>query len=215
LAEVFKVGSFEEVPERAKILLRSRKAQPLVEAGELSLSQLMKHQLRVTTLLTELETLLEETGTTPTSEQIGRTYELYNQLVDLAPTDPRVLAATSRFWELLYGRKRDEAMQSLGKNLEALGKAQSVLKVMGDAAIPLYVQAAVSSGTLDRRALEWSSLRLVRALRGAPAVCSGGFSWTSVPSYGWPKDAELAAQYVHYAYGTSHLDAVRNVCSTF
>lgn len=214
-SDVFKVGSLEELPAEAKVLLRSQKAQPLAEAGTLSLGQLAKHQARVTELLTELEGIFERTAGTQAPADIGRSYEIYNQLVDLAPTDPRVQAAAARFWELLLGRKRDEALQNLGKNLDALSKAQALLRVMGDAAIPLYVQAAVSSGTLDRRALEWSSLRLVQALRNSPAVCSAGFSFTSVPTYGWSRDAELGAQYVHFAHGSSYADGLRHACGTF
>ena len=86
---------------------------------------------------------------------------------------------------------------------------------MGDAALPIYVQAAVSSGTLDRRALEWSSLRLLRALRGAPEVCASRFSWAALPTYGGSPDARLAAHDVHYAYGSSHADLLQNACRAF
>lgn len=215
LANVFKVGSFDEIPAHAKILLRPENAQPTIVVGELSLAQLMKHEDRVKQLMAQLQEIFARAGKDAPAEDILRSYEIYNQLVDIAPEDPRVQAAATRFWELLHQRKRDETIENLGKNLEALKKAQGLLQVMGDAAIPLYVQAAVSSGTLDRRALEWSSLRLVRALRGAPAVCAGGFSWTGLPSYGWTDDAKLAAHYVHYAFGSAHAEAVQQACRAF
>ncbi len=208
LARVFKVASFEEVPESAKVLLRSTKGRPVEEVARISLQQLQRHDAKVAELSAKLEAILAkgETGATP--EDITRSYELYNQMVDVAPHDPRVRALAARFWELYYGRKLEESRERLGKNLAALEEAQTVLRSAGDAAIPIYVQAAVNSGTLDSRALEWASLRLVRALRGAPAVCSAGFSWAAIPTYGWGADARLAAHYVHYAYGSSHAELV-------
>lgn len=214
LAKVFKVGSFDEVPAQAKIILRPEDAKPAIVAGELSLAQLIKHEDRVKELLGQMEGIFSK-GDAVESADILRSYEIYNQLVDIAPGDPRVQAVAARFWELLTQRKRDESIDNLGKNLDALKKAQGLLQAMGDAAIPIYVQAAVSSGTLDRRALEWSSLRLVKALRGSPTVCAGGFSWTGLPSYGWSEDARMAAHYVHYAYGSGHSDSLHAICQAF
>lgn len=212
LARVFKVASFDQAPATAKVMLRSIKGRPMEQVGELSLAQLQKHELRVTELLAKLEAILEkgETGATP--EEITRSYELYSQLVDIAPHDPRVKAIAARFWELFYGRKLEESRERMGKNLEALKGAQELLRVAGDAAIPLYVQAAVNSGSLDHRAIEWSSLRLIRALRAAPSVCSAGFSFTALPSYGWSTDAVVAARYVHFAYGPAHAEVLRRAC---
>lgn len=212
LARVFKVASFDEAPSSAKVMLRSIKGKPLEEVGELSLAQLQKHDLRVTELIAKLEAILAkgEMGATP--EEITRSYELYNQMVDIAAHDPRVKAIGTRFWELFYGRKLEESRERMGKNLEALKGAQELLRSAGDAAIPIYVQAAIGSGSLDQKALEWSSLRLIRALRSAPSVCSAGFSFAALPSYGWSTDARLAANYVHFAYGSAHADVLRRAC---
>lgn len=212
LARSFKVASFDELPSSAKVMLRSVKGKAMEQVGELSLAQLQKHELRITELIAKLEAILEkgETGATP--GEITRSYELYNQMIDIAPHDPRVNAIAARFWELFYGRKLDESRERMGKNLEALEEAQNLLRSAGDAAIPIYVQAAVSSGSLDSRALEWSSLRLIRALRGAPSVCSAGFSWAALPSYGWSREELLAAQYVHFAYGSAHADVLGRAC---
>lgn len=212
LARVFKVASFEEVPETAKVMLRSVKGKPLEQVGELSLTQLKKHELRVVELIDKLEAVLEKGAAGATADEITRSYEIYSQMVDVASHDPRVKAMAARFWELFYGRKLEEARERLGKNLDALKDAQALLRTAGDAAIPLYVQAAVNSGSLDHRALEWSSLRLIRALRSAPAVCSAGFAWAGLPSYGWSDDARLAANYVHFAYGSSHAEVLRRAC---
>lgn len=215
LAKVFQVGSYEEVPSAAKILLRPAQAQPTVEVGTFSLAQFQKQQERTAELLTKLEAILAQGETGASPEDITRSYELYAQLQEIAGSDPRVQALSTRFWELFFGRKQEEARQRMERNLESLSQAKETLKVMGDAAIPIYVQVAVNSGTLDQRALEWSSLRLIRALRGAPAVCSAGFSFGAVSSYGWPPDARLAAQYVNYAYGPNHAASLNAGCKTF
>lgn len=212
LSKVLRSGAYEGTPETATILIRPKQARPLVEAGTLSLAELNKQQQRIEELVSEIEAILAKGETGASDREILRSYEIYSQLHQIAPSDPRVEAISARFWELFYGRKQEEARERLGRNLEALGEAKETLKAMGDAAIPIYVQAAVNSGYLDRRALEWSSLRLVRALRGAPAVCSAGFAFGAVPSYGWPTDARLAAQYVHYAYGTRHAAAMQAAC---
>jgi hypothetical protein len=212
LARLFKVASFDEVPSEARVMLRSIKGEPLVEVGQLSLSQLKKHQERVNELLGKLEAILEKGETGASQQEITRSYELYNQLIDLASHDPRVRAIGARFWELFYGRKQEEARERMGRNLDALSRAQATLKAMGDAALPMYVQAAVNSGTLDRQALEWSSLRLLRALRGSPNVCAASFSWSGIPTYGWGNEAQLAAHYVHFAYGPSHAALIQNAC---
>ncbi len=213
LARLIKTGGYETTPEQAQILLRPNRARPIFNAGVIELKELDRYEERVTSLLAQLEKILAkgETGASP--EEITRSYEIYSQLQDIAPGDPRVQAVSARFWELFYGRKQEEARERLGRNLDELGEAQDLLKTMGDAAIPIYVQAAVSSGVLDRRALEWSSLRLVRALRSSPSVCSAGFSFSAVPTYGWPTDARLAARYVAYGYGKDYSANLTTICS--
>ncbi len=98
------------------------------------------------------------------------------------------------------------------ENLAALADAKEALQVMGDAAIPIYVQAAVNSGTLDRRALEWSSLRLIRAIKGVPTICTAGFSYQNIGNYGWGPEARVAASYTRFAYGDDYAQSVNQVC---
>jgi hypothetical protein len=215
LSQLFQVDSYEKVPESVHVILRPAQAKPTVDAGAISLGQLAKAQTRISELLEKLKEILDKDPGEVSAAEITRSYELYSQMVALASDDARVSAVSARFWELLYERKLDEARERMGKNLEALSQAKETLKVMGDAAIPIYVQVAVNSGILDRRALEWSSLRLLRALRGAPAICSAGFAWGRVPTYGWPADARLAAQYVHYGYGDGHASAIQASCRAF
>ncbi len=212
LSRLFQVASFAEVPAEVKVLVRPAQAQPTVEVGTLTMSELIKHEQRLQQLLGELEQILAKGTTGATPGEITRSYELYAELQDIASPDPRILAIGQRFWELYVGRKQDESIGRMGKTLDALGEAKETLKVMGDAAIPLYLQAAVSSGVMDQRALEWSSLRLIRAIKGSPAICTGGFAWGQVPSYGWPADARLAAQYVHYGYGDGFSGQIQSAC---
>lgn len=200
LVGLLATAGYANSPKQAKFLIRPR-GKPLFEAGTIELHELAQYETRVTELLAELEAILAKGEAGQSAADVTKSYEIYWQLVSIADGDPRVEAIGRRFWELWYGRKQVEATQRMEKNLEALGRAKDTLKVMGDAAIPLYVQAAVNSGYLDARALEWSSLRLIRALRGAPTVCTSGFAFSRLGSYGWPADAQVAAQYVNYAYG--------------
>lgn len=211
LAEVFQVASYQDIPPQVTVLLRPIQAKPTVTAGTLTLSELIKHEERLQQLLKELEKILES-GSRATPAEITRSYELYAELQDMHGADPRVTGISGRFWELFYGRKQDENIERMGRALDALGEAKETLKVMGDAAVPFYVQAAVNSGTLDPQALEWASVRLIRALRGTPVICTNGFSWGRVPSYGWPADARLAAQYVNYGYGDAHSGVINQAC---
>lgn len=213
LARVFQVGSYEQLPKKMSVLLRTQQAEPARVVGELELSQLVKFGERVRELLAQLEAILAKGEQGQSPADITRSYELYSQLQEIAAEDPRVEGIRARFWELYYGRKQEESREKLGRNLAALAEAKDTLKVMGDAAIPLYVQAAVNSSTLDPKALEWSSLRLIRALRSAPVICGGGFQFGRVPTYGWPADARLAAQYVNYGYGDAFLGAAQRACA--
>jgi hypothetical protein len=214
LARILEAGAYPTPPQQAKVLARADKGARSTEVGVIELTQLDAQQSRLTQLLAELEAILAKGETGQSSADITKSYELYSQLVDIGGADPRVEGISARFWELLYGRKQEEARERMGRNLEALGAARETLKVMGDAAIPIFVQAAVNSGTLDRQALEWSSLRLISALRGAPASCAS-FAFSSVPSYGWGAEQRVAAQYVEFGYGTEHAASLQAACRAF
>lgn len=211
LARVFQVANYDQVPDKVDIVLRPIKVAETVSAGSVSLSELKKQQARVHDLVASLEAILAKGETGASKDEITKSYEMYATLQAMAPLDPRVQGISARFWELFYGRKQEEGREKMEKNLKALGEAKETLKVMGDAAIPLYVQAAVNSGQLDSSAIEWSTLRLISALRGAPSVCAS-FSWGNVGTYGWPADARLAAEYVNYARGDGYAAVVQRGC---
>lgn len=211
LVSLLQTAGYANAPKQAKVLILPNRAKPPVEIGSLELHELAQYEGRVTELLAELEAILAKGEAGQSSAEITKSYEVYSQLLSIADGDPRVEAIGLRFWELFYGRKQDEARQRMEKNLDALGKARETLKVMGDAAIPIYVQAAVNSGTLDRRSLEWSSLRLISALRGSPGVCQAGYAYDQLGTYGWSLDAQIAAHNVRSAYGPSPLIVI-NAC---
>lgn len=217
--EVFKTATMGVPSEPATILVRPQQAQPTVSAGSISFQELTRQEQRLAQLIGDLSVVLDRAAgsASPTNPahlsqaDSRQAYELYAQLQQLAPNDPRTVAIATRFWELVYARKQTESEAALGRNLEALSKAKDTLKIMGNAAIPLYVQAAVSSGTLDARTLEWSSLRLISALQGGRALCVGG----SLVNASWPTpEARLAAQYFEYGYGASAQTRFTSICST-
>lgn len=210
-AQVLGVGSYEQVPDSVSIALRPLRSTEIISAGQVSMTELKRREGRIVELLGEIEKILAQGETGASSEEIGRSYEIYAQLNQIAPADPRVLGISARFWELYTGRKLDESRVRMEKNLKALGEAKDTLKVMGDAAVPIYVQAAVNSGNVDPAALEWASVRLIRALRAAPMICSS-FNWGGVSSYGWDRDAVLAAQYVQYARGNAYDQVLAGGC---
>lgn len=211
LVSLLQTSGYANSPLAAKVYVVPNRAKPAVEIGTLELHELAQYEGRVTQLLAELEAILAKGDAGQSPQEITKSYEIYSQLLSIADGDARVEGIGLRFWELWYGRKQEEARDKMEKNLEALGRAQETLKVMGDAAIPMYVQAAVSSGTLDRRALEWSSLRLITAIKASPNVCQAGYAYGAVGSYGWPADAQVAAHCVAYAYGAQPA-LVTNAC---
>lgn len=213
LFELMQVQSFNDVPEQATVLIRPDRAQPLTSAGVVKLSELQRRENRVRELLEELKEILAQEEQNVPRQDLTRAYELYSQLQELAGEDARVKGVSLRFWEFMYGRRLEEQRMRMERNLESLDKAKDLLKQMDLAAIPFYLQAAVNSGQMDARSLEWASLRLIRAIRGTPQLCAaGGFSWGQVASYGWPQDAMLASEYVRYGYGDGHASLLNQVC---
>ncbi len=212
LSAVFQTDSYAQLPASAQVVIRPPNAGRIENAGVLKLQQLASQQVRVAELLAEMESILAKGETGASAAEITQSYQLYTQLISIAGNDARVKGIKSRFWELFYGRKKAEALDRMKENLAALAGAKEALEVMGDAAIPLYVQAAVNSGNLDRRALEWSSLRLIRAIKGAPTICTNGFSYQNVGNYGWGPEARVAASYTRFAYGDSYEQTVTQAC---
>jgi len=198
-------------PAEATVRVFPPRAMGSTDIGQISLASLRDYEDGINRLLAEFEPLLAK-GTALTGAEIQRSYQLYEQLRQLAYHDARVSGALARFWELLYGRKREEATQNLSRNLKALEDSKALLASASPAAIPLFMQAALNSQTLDTRALDWSNGILFAELRRYPQACTG-FDWRQVRSYGFGTNAQLAVNYLRFAYGDDFWGSMSGVCS--
>ena len=198
-------------PADATVRVFPPRALGSMDIGQVSLASLRDFESGVSKLLAEFEPLLAK-GTAITGPEIDRSYQLYEQLRQLGYADARVKGALARFWELFYGRKREESTQNLSRNLKALEDSKALLSSASPSAIPLFMQAAVSSQALDPRALDWSNGELFEALRQHPQACTG-FDWRRVQSYGFGPSALLAVDYLRFAQGDDFFGSRSNVCS--
>ena len=222
-SDLFKTAAMGVPEGPAQILIRPKQAQPSQVIGTISFQDLARHQTRLLELIHQLGEILDRSvpqqASPATPAQLSqadsrRAYELFAEIQQIAPTDPRTAAIGTRFWELVYARKQMESHDATVRNLEALSAAKDTLKVMGNAAVPIYVQAAVSSGVLDARALEWASLRLISAIQTQQVTCvaGGGFTPPTVWSSG---QDQLAWQYFQYGAGQGQAQRVAAMCTVF
>lgn len=216
LANVLQSAAYGEAPpSEAIVRIRPERTGRALDGTKISLNEFEKHEALVDGHLRELEATLSRGETEVSAADITRSYELYAQLQDVAPSDPRVRGLSARFWELFYGRKQAEATERLERNLQALDQARELLKIAGDAAVPLYFQAAVNAGNVDARSLEWATLRILQALRTQTVICQDGFAWDRIGSYGWGPDTRMAAQYLRFARGDALLADLAAACRRF
>jgi hypothetical protein len=201
------------IPREAEVLLRPEGEVDNVVAGKISLAQLRRHEETVRKLYDELAAILNRSGENAPAADIQRSYELYERLRLLAPHDPRVKAVAARFWELFYGRKREEARADLGKDLAALDKARALLKDVGDAAIPLFMRVAASDGRVDAEAIEWSRWQIASAVRQHRSVCTSNFSYQKLADYGFGPAAELSGYYLRFVEGRGFDASMRTLCT--
>lgn len=201
----------EALPDQAQVRIRPPYGGAPQDVGSVPLSELKRHDAEVQGLLDELSAILEK-GSAASSQEIARSYVLYEQLRKLSFYDPRFKGLAARFWELLYGRKQDEATERLGKNLKALDEAREVLRTAGLAAFPVYVQAAINSGAVDSRAMEWAHWQLLGALRTNSIVCDQGFHWDRITSYGFPPTVLAGLYYLNFARGPSFSGSIPGLC---
>lgn len=199
------------VPANAMVRVRGPKGQPAQEVGQLSLASLREYEAATQRMVEELNALLAK-GADLSSPDIQKTYELYEKLRALAWYDPRVKAASARFWELFFARKQLESTQNLTRNLKALDAAKDLLKGAGVGAIPLFMQVAITSQAYDPRALDWASGELLSAIRAKPQLCSS-FDWTQMQTYGFLPATQVAVQYLRFAQGDGFYGPIAGRCS--
>ena len=198
-------------PSVATVRLFPPRALGSLDAGSVSLASLNDYENGLNRLLAELEPLLAK-GSAISGPEIQRSYELYEQLRQLGYQDARVKGALARFWELFYGRKQQESTQNLTRNLKALEGSKALLTSANLSAIPLFMQAAVSSQSYDPRAFDWAQGELFEALRRSPQACTG-FDWRRVQSYGFGPSGLLAVDYLRFAEGDDFWNSRSGVCS--
>jgi hypothetical protein len=205
--KLFGVG----VPPSAMVRVRALRGQPGQDIGPLSLASLRDFQTGTQRLLEELNALLAK-GAELNGSDIQKTYELYEKLRALAWYEPAFKATSARFWELFFARKQVESTQNLARNLKALESAKELLKGAGIGTIPLFMQVAIASQTVDPRAVDWASGELLTALRAKPALCSS-FDWTQMLSAGFLPQTQIAVQYLRFAQGDSFFSPISSRCS--
>jgi hypothetical protein len=212
LSRVFDRGiRSDQLPDKAQLQVRAPRGGRTQPAGWLDLGQLKRHEAGFGALVAEFNALLDK-GTALNPEEIRRSYVLYEQLRALSYYDPRFRGSAARFWELVQGRKQDEASTRLARNLQALAGAKELLKSAGIAAIPVYAQIAANSGSVDDRSVEWANWELLVALRNNPAPCAGGFSWSEFGS-GYPVTTQFAAEYLRFSQGDGFSSVVNHFCA--
>ena len=201
----------ENAPAEATVTIRGPNAVDASSAGSLELVSLAKHEVYVKAMLEELGTILDrEAAATP--DQVRRSYVLYARLRRLAPNHPDFIGSASRFWELFRERKQRESTRAMTRNLKALKEARELLKDAGLAALPLYMKAAITEGSVSTEATEWAELELLSVVMNSQSFCNERFSWTALPTYGMTSKSMVAARYLHFAFGNPYASTVDGFC---
>lgn len=181
------------------------------EVATISLEELGKYEARVTELLTEFEALMGASAE-PSSEQIARSYVLYEQLRQLDRGDARISGLLARFLEKLYGRKQEEETKNLRRNLKALQEAKDVIAA-GASGVPMFAQIATNSGETNAAVLRWAKGEVVIALRTTPGLCQSPFSWSSYAPQSLAPSARFAFSFLRFAYDDPFADQVNVLCA--
>jgi hypothetical protein len=186
-----------------------------VDAGKLALAGYASHETRLNALLDEQRGLLGKEEGTLTATEIGRSYELYEQLDQLdTGNDARIAGLRKRFLELVYMRKQREATENLKRNVAALKDAKNLLPAITTGLVPPYVVSAVQGGLTTTDALLWARGEAALAVRQYPALCAGGpFTWNRLTGGDYSPKARLAFSYLRYAYDDPFQTEVQGLCS--
>jgi hypothetical protein len=194
------------------VLVRGQGAMEQREVMRLPLSELKTREDRVAQLSQQLGELLAKDPAQMSSSEVTAAYQLYAQLRKIAWYDSRFEGLALRFWEVWQNRRSLEAAENLGRNLEALKKAQGVLQTASLATIPLFAQVAVNAGSVSPRVLEWARWEMLDGFRQHPEICNAGFGWSGIPTYPFSPQARVAAHYLNYAYGDPYAEVLSGMC---
>ncbi len=196
----------ENAPANAVLIVEGQ------AAGEVPLAELRKHEERMTQLIAEFQSLLDRPQTALSQEDIARAYVLFDQLSQLSRRDARVTGLQTRFLEMVYGRKQQEATENMKRNLEALSSAKELLS--SATSTPMFVQVGLKDGTVSTALLTWAQGQILGGLRTSPAICQGGITWPALLGQSWPTTTQVAIQYLRYAYGDGYVTSIQQSCST-
>lgn len=183
-------------------------------AGTVPLDQFQAHDRRVEALIAEFRALVEKDQATLSAADIAKSYELYEQLIELAPEDARVRGLEARFIELVMGRKQREATDDLKRNLKALNEARAVVNGPGAPLLPLFMQNAINQGLVTAESLQWANARSIMALRRYSSLCQrpGGFAWSAITAETVPPEARIALLFLRFAYSDPYANELRALC---
>ncbi|MEN9577575.1 MAG: hypothetical protein RJA70_584 [Pseudomonadota bacterium] len=206
LAAELKQSLFGEgAPPSALLLVEQQEVSPI------PLQELSKYESRVSQLVADFEGLLAADGEL-NSEQIARSYVLYEQLRQLDRGDARISGLHARFLEKLYGRKQEDEAKNLRRNLKALQEAKDVL-ALGGTGVPMFVQIATNGGEATPAALRWARGEVLMTLRATPSLCQGPFDWTSYTTQKVGPSGRFAFSFLRFAYDDPFRDEVNTLCS--
>jgi hypothetical protein len=191
-------------PPQLKVLVERQ------EVGTFSTAELAKHEKRVTELVAEFKTILDQPAQTP--PDISRSYEIYEQLQQLNRSTAQISALSTRFFELIYQRKQAESTQQLKRNLEVLKSAKELLMLPGAATIPAFVRVSINSNSTSDESVQWALGQVALTVRNTPALCKGAFTWSHVTAELTP-GARVAFSVAHYQYNDEFLAQVQALCA--
>lgn len=178
--------------------------------ADISLAELAKHEQRTAQLVAEFGTILAQSEMS--SDDIARSYVLYEQLRQLDRDNAEVHGLCARFLELVYRRRAEQSLELLKKNAQALAAAKDLL-MLSSVQVPPYVRIAIQSGDTNRSVLDWAQGQVAVAVRTQPSVCGSAFTWNSVSGGGWPQTTQVALNYLRYAYDDPFAQQVQALCT--
>ncbi len=183
------------------------------EVAKISLAELNKTQARIAQLINEMRDILDLDIDQLTPGDITRSYELYNQLGEIAPNDSRVQALRHRLIETYWQRKQVEKTENLRRNLAAYNELKGLLE-NANVTVPMFVRVGINSNEIGADQVNWAMGEAAVSARRYPQICrsANGFTWQSVTGDGVPGSTAVAFNIIRYAYGDTFVEQVNVMC---